>query len=120
MKTLLSSTMTTYIIIFVVVGVLIIVIFAAFLISKGLKSQNMKSSYHKIKIGMTREEVISMLGEPTSKGMNEDGSEILRWNLNEGAIQAAWDKDATRSVVVTIKEGKVAAYDGHNIEKRIW
>ena len=100
--------------------IVIAIVFIVVLVLAGKKSQTMKDNYARLKIGMSKSEVIAMFGQPTTVGKKADGSEILRWTLNEEMLHSVLDKDTTRGVVVNIKDGKVISFDGHNINKRIW
>lgn len=119
MKTF-SSLPSGAIAIIVIVTLVVMLPLIIFLVAKGAKSQNMKNSYHNLAIGMSKSAVLNMLGKPMSIGKREDGAEVYKWNINEGAIQAVWDKDSTRGVIVVFKDDKVVEFDGHNIDKRIW
>ncbi len=110
---------TITLILTIVIG-LILLIFILFLIIKAKESQNLKNGYKEIKLGMDEKELIALLGEPTSIGYSNTETKILRWELNESAIRSVFDHDPTRSVWVEIKDEKVIAFDGHNINKSIW
>lgn len=82
------------------------------------KSERMQNGYKKLREGMSREEVISVLGEPDSEGMR-NGVETMGWETQEwrGVLRGG---RVTRSVEVEMKDGRVIGYNGHNINMSIY
>lgn len=81
------------------------------------KGSNIKSGYAKLRIGMSRKEVISIFGEPDSvrKRGNE---ETLSWCSREfkGFLRGG---SIERKVIVEFENGVVCGYDGENIDASI-
>lgn len=82
------------------------------------KGAVLKNGYAELHIGMSREEVIELFGDPDSVRVR-GGVEILKWEVQEwkGFIRGG---RMTRNVVVELEEGKVVGYDGENINVTTW
>ena len=100
----------------ILVSIILICVYSA----KSSKASNMKQSYHELRIGMTKDEVLDMLGSPNTVGMKDSNTEVLQWRNDEGILRSAFDKDTARVIRVEIQAGKVTAFDGINIDKRTW
>ena len=110
---------TKYILIISVIAIPVL-IYLTVLFILGMRSLHMKVAYHRLRIGMPRSELISLFGTPSAIGSREDGAEILKWTLNERLTHIVFDRDTSRSVAAVIQKDVVIAFDGHNINKRIW
>ncbi|MBE5780669.1 MAG: hypothetical protein E7328_02450 [Clostridiales bacterium] len=73
----------------------------------------MKKAYQELKLGMTMAEVVALFGRPDSEGVR-DGVVTLGWETQEfkGVLRGG---RVTRSVEVELKDDKVIAFNGHNI-----
>lgn len=82
------------------------------------KAVALKEGYHKLKLGMSRDEVISLFGEPQSQRI-KDGTETLGWWNREyrGLIRGG---SLERRVVVEIEDDKVIGFDGENVDASTW
>ena len=82
------------------------------------KGERMKRGYEKLRVGMTRNEVIEIFGTPDSKGVR-NGVETLGWETQEwkGVLRGG---RVTRSLEVELKDGTVVGYNGHNINMSSW
>ena len=82
------------------------------------KGANFKKSYATLKIGMPKEEVISMLGEPNSV-KKRDGIETYSWWSREfkGLMRGG---SIERRITVEFENDVVCGYDGENIDASIW
>lgn len=74
--------------------------------------------YSKLKIGMPKSDVISLLGEPNGKKVQEN-QEILIWTNSEfkGALRGG---TIERRIEVTFADGKLTGYDGQNMSASAW
>ena len=77
-----------------------------------------EEGYARLRIGMSREEVIKLFGEPDSQRVRS-GVETLKWEVQEwkGFIRGG---RMTRNVVVEFEDGKVIGYDGENVNVTTW
>jgi|GEM_PF-6346959 len=106
----LSQVIDAYITVFVVLlSVVSVVVIAAVALTviKSLKSKKLKKSYEMLKTGMSKDDVVAMLGAPSNVGAEEGDIEILTWSVFSGR--------RTKTVTVKIKDGKVIMYVGSNL-----
>lgn len=82
------------------------------------KGERMKRGYEKLRVGMTRAEVIEIFGAPDSEGVR-NGVEMLGWETQEwkGVLRGG---RVTRSLEIELKDGAVVGYNGHNINMSSW
>ena len=82
------------------------------------KGASIKEGYSQLKVGMSKEEVIELFGEPNSI-KNRNGVEILAWWSREwkGYLRGG---NVERRVEVEFENGLVTGYDGENIDESIW
>jgi hypothetical protein len=82
------------------------------------KGSTMKKGYAKLKLGMSREEVIAIFGRPDAQRV-KNGVETLKWEVQEwkGFLRGG---RMTRSVEVEFEDGKLIGYDGENINVTTW
>ena len=83
-----------------------------------IKGSALKDGYSRLKIGMSKDEVISMFGQPNSvKARN--GIETLAWWSREfkGMLRGG---TIERRVEVEFENGLVCGYDGENIDASVW
>lgn len=76
------------------------------------------SGYSKLEIGMPKEEVLSLFGEPNGQKV-KNGEETLIWTNSEfkGALRGG---TIERRIEVTFEDGKVTGYDGQNMSQGAW
>ena len=74
----------------------------------------MKYGYKELHIGMSRDEVIEIFGDPDSVSCR-NGVETLGWETSEfkGFLRGG---RTNRSVDVELENGKVVGFRGHNID----
>lgn len=82
------------------------------------KGANFIKAYHNLSIGMARDEVISMFGQPNSRKIRGE-TEILGWWSREfkGLLRGG---SIERRATVEFENGLVTGYDGENIDVSIW
>ena len=82
------------------------------------KGSNMKESYENLEIGMTKDEVLSMLGDPDSVKKRGESLVLTWWNrefkgfLRGGTIE--------RRIIVEFENDIVTGYDGENMDASAW
>lgn len=78
------------------------------------KAVALRDGYSKLRIGMSREEVLTIFGNPQSQRIN-DGTEAISWwnRENKGLFRGGVIE---RRVRVEIKDNKVIGFDGENID----
>jgi hypothetical protein len=78
----------------------------------------MQKGYEKLRLGMSRGEVIGIFGCPDSEGIR-NGITILGWETHEwkGVLRGG---RITRSVEIEIQDDKVISYNGHNINMSVF
>lgn len=83
-----------------------------------MNAKTMIKGYAKLKVGMTKAEVLALFGDPTGCRV-KDGVETLTWKHSEfkGFLRGG---TIVRSVVVDIVDDKVTGYDSENIDRSIW
>lgn len=87
---------------------------AAVIIPQRKRTKKMQKDFSEIKVGMTREELITLLGQPTSSGATDDGKTILKWEHNEFKGLAAGG-NVKRKITVELKDKKVVAFSGDEL-----
>lgn len=82
------------------------------------KAKQMQKGYARLKVGMSKSEVIEMLGQPTGQ-RTANGTETLTWKNSEFK---GWARGGTmtRSITVDFVNGIVTGYDGENIDRSRW
>ena len=82
------------------------------------KAGKMIEGYSQLKMGMSKEEVIKLLGEPNGHKMI-DGVETMIWSNTEFK---GWVRGGTmeRKIEVNFKDDKVVGYDGQNTSASRW
>ena len=82
------------------------------------KAGKMIEGYSQLKMGMSKEEVIKLLGEPNGHKMI-DGVETMIWSNTEFK---GWVRGGTmeRKIEVNFKDDKVVGYDGQNMSASRW
>lgn len=76
-------------------------------LDKALKMTSPKKMNH-LNIGMTKQEVISVLGSPDSTAAPGNGVEFLRYTLDPW--NGFWDPSATEAYFVRLVDGRVDSY----------
>lgn len=81
----------------------------------GLSAGKMIKAYSQLKIGMNKQEIIDMLGEPTGTRVR-NGIETLTWKHSEfkGFLRGG---NIVRTIVADFENGKLAGYDSDNMDK---
>ena len=82
------------------------------------KGANIKKGYAALKVGMSRDKVISIFGKPDA--VKKQGNvEILSWWSREfkGFLRGG---SIERRVTVEFEKGVVTGYDGENINASVW
>ncbi|MBR1867983.1 MAG: hypothetical protein IJ800_05335 [Clostridia bacterium] len=80
-------------------------------------ASKMIDGYSKLKIGMEKQEVIDLLGEPT--GMrNRNGVETFTWKHSEfkGFLRGG---NVVRTIIADFEDGKLTGYDSENMDKSV-
>lgn len=80
-----------------------------------LNASKMIKGYTKLKIGMPKQDVIDLFGEPT--GMRtQNGTETLTWKHSEfkGFLRGG---NIVRTIVADFVDGKLTGYDSENMDK---
>lgn len=82
------------------------------------KANKFINGYSKLKIGMPKEEVIELLGEPNGQKV-KNGEETLVWTNSEfkGALRGG---AIERRIEITFEDGKLTGYDGQNMSQSAW
>ncbi len=82
------------------------------------KANKLISGYSQLKMGMPKQEVISLLGQPNGQKA-KNGEEILIWTNSEfkGVLRGG---TMERRIEVTFEDGKVTGYDGQNMSQSAW
>lgn len=80
-----------------------------------LSAGKMIKAYSQLKIGMSKQEVMDMLGEPTGIRAR-DGVETLTWKHSEfkGFLRGG---NIVRTIIVDFENGKLTGYDSENMDK---
>lgn len=78
------------------------------------KAVSLKEGYKSLRLGMSKDEVISLFGEPQSQKIR-DGIETFSWWDTEfkGILRGG---RMERRVTVEFEDGKVTSFDGHNVD----
>ena len=107
---------------YVAIGVAVLLLFVGLIIfvvirieKKSSNQSRMKENYAKLKIGMSKEEVISLLGQPTGI-RTRNGVETLTWKQSEwkGIFRGG---SIVRSIVADFEKGLLTGYDSENMDK---
>ncbi len=82
------------------------------------QSSKMVDGYSRLKVGMTKKQVISLLGQPSGQRVR-NGIETLMWSSTEfrGIIRGC---SMERKMVVDFKDDKVTGWDGQNMSASLW
>lgn len=107
--------------------VFMIIIFVVFWIILIVMSVNVVNSHKrfinnakKIELGMTKNDVISLMGEPTGKRISEDSSKyILLWQKSQWK-GIAFGGTLIRSVRITFENDKVVSIEEDNLNKSLY
>lgn len=119
MKGLICSSGATMgmIIAFVVIGIIALgIIFGIIAIVKKIKkSSSMIDGYTKLTIGMSKQEVLAILGNPTGVRKHE-GIETLTWKHSEhkGFLRGG---TMVRTIIADFEEEKLTGYDSDNMDR---
>lgn len=84
-----------------------------------LSAGKMIKAYSKLKIGMSKQEVLDLLGEPTGIRCH-NGIETLTWKHSEfkGFLRGG---NIVRTIVIDFENDKLTGYDSENMDKsRFW
>lgn len=114
------------IILYVVIGYIFILIFVLPSIILSIKKSNFKFNSKQIKVGMTKQEVINLMGSKFSKSVEKNGDEIYEWvyRISGGGVIYAPNGVGIHSnkpgysmlVAVTFNNNKVVAIALHNMD----
>lgn len=82
------------------------------------KANKFIAGYSKLEIGMPKEEVLNLFGEPNGQKV-KNGEETLIWTNSEfkGALRGG---TIERRIEVTFEDDKVTGYDGQNMSQSAW
>ena len=82
------------------------------------RANKLVNGYSRLKIGMSKEEVLNLFGEPNGQKV-KNGEETLIWtNLEfKGILRGG---NIERRIEVIFENGKVIGYDGENMSYRAW
>lgn len=82
------------------------------------KANKFIDGYSKLEIGMPKEEVLNLFGEPNGQKV-KNGEEMLIWTNSEfkGALRGG---TIERRIEVAFEDGKVTGYDGQNMSQSAW
>ena len=71
--------------------------------------------YKALKVGMTKAQVLELLGEPTGCRVNS-GVETMTWKSSEfrGFVRGG---TMVRSIIVDLKDGIVTGFDSENLDR---
>lgn len=78
----------------------------------------MQKGYGKLRVGMTRAEVVDILGRPDSEGFR-NGVEIMGWE-NQEWKGILFGGRITRSIEIELTDEKVVGFVGKNINVSPW
>lgn len=120
MSNLLSATFQpwAFIGVFVFLAVIaLVVILIMKLAKKTSKAGKMKSVYAQINIGMSKQQVLDLLGKPTGKRI-KDGIETYTWKQSEFKGLARGG-NIVRAIVIDFENGAVTGYDSDNMDKGV-
>lgn len=78
-------------------------------------ASKMINGYAKLKIGMSKQEVLDLLGEPTGIRCR-NGVETLTWKHSEfkGLLRGG---NIVRTIIADFENGKLTGYDSENMDK---
>lgn len=81
----------------------------------GLSAGKMIKAYSRLKIGMSKQEIIDMLGEPTGTRV-QNGVETLTWKHSEfkGFLRGG---NIVRTIVADFENEKLTGYDSEHMDK---
>ena len=81
------------------------------------KASHFKNAYSKLRLGMSKEEVLNMLGDPNSLKVRS-GIEIYTWWNREfkGLLRGG---TIERRIIVEFDKDIVCGYDGENIDASV-
>lgn len=113
-----NSSMNNYIIIRIISFLLFIALMIFIVIKLSKKPSQMKKGYKQLTLGMTTEEVISLLGQPTGRKI-EMNKEILTWRISEFKGMARGGTKQ-RSIIANFENGKLTGYDSDNMGMSIF
>lgn len=82
------------------------------------KAKVMQKGYARLKVGMSKTEVLSLLGQPTGQRVL-NGVETYTWKNSEFK---GWARGGTitRSITVDFENDLVIGFDGENIDQSRW
>lgn len=82
------------------------------------RANKLIAGYSRLKIGMLKDEVLDLLGEPNGQKL-KNGEETLIWTNSEfkGALRGG---NIERRIEVIFEDGKVIGYDGENMSYSAW
>lgn len=82
------------------------------------KANKFIDGYSKLKIGMSKQEVIELFGEPNGQKI-KNGEETLVWTNSEfkGALRGG---TIERRIECTFEDEKLTGYDGQNMSQSAW
>lgn len=81
-----------------------------------LSAGKMIKAYSKLKIGMSKQEVLDLLGEPTGTRCHS-GIETLTWKHSEfkGLLRGG---NIVRTIIADFENGKLTGYDSEHMDKK--
>jgi len=81
----------------------------------GFKGSNMKKSYEQLQLGMKKQDVLTLLGNPDSQTV-KDGVEVLGWSSKEwkGLVRGGF---LERTISIEFKNDVVVGINGNNIHR---
>ena len=82
------------------------------------KAGRMIDGYAQLKMGMSKQQVLDLLGNPTGQRAR-NGVETLIWRNSEFK---GWARGGTieRTIEVDFEDGKVTGWDGNNMSASRW
>ena len=82
------------------------------------KANKMMNGYSKLKLGMSKDEVLRMFGQPTGV-RNINGVTMMTWKNSEfkGAMRGG---TMVREVIVDFENDVVVGYDSRNMDRSTW
>jgi len=84
----------------------------------GIKGSKMKKCYGQLKLGLKKQDVINLLGQPDSQKVRS-GIEVLGWYSKEfkGMLRGGF---LERTISVEFENDIVIGFDGENINASAW
>lgn len=106
------------IIVSTIIGLVVLVGIIIKFSKQSSKGKDMKNQFNELKLGMTKDDVIKLLGNPDSQMVDED-TESFSW-INREFIGVTQGNSMERKITVSFKDGKVCRFGGDNINTSTW